>query len=71
MNSDVVISEIMYNPISGDADDEYVELYNRSSGVVDLGGWRFMAGIDFHVSEQHAVRPETLCVGGERRGAVC
>lgn len=35
--SDVVISEIMYNPISGDSDDEYVELHNRSAGTVNLG----------------------------------
>ena len=27
----VVISEIMYNPISGHNDDEYVEIYNRGS----------------------------------------
>ncbi|NQT93632.1 MAG: lamin tail domain-containing protein, partial [Lentisphaerae bacterium] len=38
---DVVINEIMYNPISGSDDDEYVELYNRGSGTVDLDYWRF------------------------------
>ena len=44
---DVVINEIMYNPISGESDDEYVELYNQSANVVDLSGWRFTDGIDF------------------------
>ncbi len=43
----VVINELMYNPISGDDDDEYVELFNRGSESVDLAGWRFEDGIDF------------------------
>ncbi|HEY6226067.1 MAG TPA: lamin tail domain-containing protein, partial [Verrucomicrobiae bacterium] len=43
----VVINEIMYNPITGDSDDEYVELYNRSATAIDIGGWRFTSGIDF------------------------
>ncbi|MEO6033657.1 MAG: lamin tail domain-containing protein, partial [Verrucomicrobiota bacterium] len=44
---DIVINEIMYDPISGDDDDEYVELYNRGTNAVDLAGWKFVAGIDF------------------------
>jgi hypothetical protein len=43
----VVINEIMYHPISGNDDDQYVELYNRGTNAIDLGGWRFIAGIDF------------------------
>jgi hypothetical protein len=44
---DVVINEIMYNPISGDDNDEFVELHNRSGSPVDIGGWRFVDGIEF------------------------
>lgn len=44
---DIVITEIMYNPISGNDDDEYIELYNKSPSPVDLSYWRFTAGIDF------------------------
>ena len=44
---DIVINEIMYSPISGDDDDEFVELHNRGSGPVDISGWRFVDGIDF------------------------
>ncbi len=44
---DVVINEIMYDPISGDNDDEYVELYNQGAESVDLSGWRLRGGIDF------------------------
>lgn len=43
----VVINEIMYNPISGDNDDEYVELYNASGSAIDLGDWRLEDGITF------------------------
>ncbi|MGH7969229.1 MAG: lamin tail domain-containing protein, partial [Limisphaerales bacterium] len=35
--SDIVINELMYDPISGNDDDQYIELYNRSSQAVDLG----------------------------------
>jgi hypothetical protein len=45
--SDVVINEILYAPVTGDDDDEFVELHNRGSVPVDLGGWSFGDGIDF------------------------
>ena len=44
---DIVINEIMYKPISTLEDDQYVELYNQGTNAVDLGGWRFTAGIDY------------------------
>ena len=44
---EIVISEIMYAPISGDDNDEYIELYNKGTNPVDLGGWRFLDGISF------------------------
>jgi hypothetical protein len=43
----IVINEIMYNPISGDDDDQYVELYNQGAATVNLGKWRLQGGIDF------------------------
>ncbi len=36
---DVVISEIMYDPIGAEPDTEWVELYNPGSASVDVGGW--------------------------------
>ncbi len=45
--SPVVINEIMYNPISGNGDDEFVELYNRSGSPVNIGNWSFTSGIDY------------------------
>lgn len=46
---DIVINELMYHPISGQVEDEYVELHNRGSNAVDVGYWRFVDGIDFMI----------------------
>jgi hypothetical protein len=49
----IVINEIMYNPGSGDQNEEYIELFNISSEPVDLyrydksEPWRFTDGIEF------------------------
>ena len=39
--SEVVINEIMYNPLNG---GEWIELYNRSPFSIDLSGWKIMVG---------------------------
>lgn len=44
---EVVINELMYHPISGLDDDQYVELLNRSSETLSLSGWRLEEGIRF------------------------
>jgi hypothetical protein len=49
----VVINEIMYNPQSGNQNEEYIELHNISGSVVYLynfaenTGWKFTDGVDF------------------------
>lgn len=47
MRYPVVINEIMFNPISGDDDDEYVEIYNRGNAPVNIAGWEFVTGIQY------------------------
>ncbi len=47
LSRDIVLNEIMYHPISGSADDQYVELYNKGQAAVNVGGWRFTDGISF------------------------
>jgi hypothetical protein len=42
----IVISELMYNPMGGNT-NEFVELRNVGADVVDVGGWRFTAGITY------------------------
>ena len=44
---EVVINEIMYGPISGESDDEYVELHNLAGGSLDVGRWSFTDGIEY------------------------
>jgi regulation of enolase protein 1 (concanavalin A-like superfamily) len=44
---DIVINEIMFNPISGDDDDEYLELHNHGQQPADLSHWRLIDGIQF------------------------
>jgi hypothetical protein len=49
--SDVVINEILFNPLSGDDADTYVELHNRSDEAVDVSDWRFVDGIQFIIPD--------------------
>jgi hypothetical protein len=56
---DVVINELMYHPISGDDNDQYVELYNRSPNPVDLSGWQLADGVTFAIPTN-----TTLASGG-------
>ena len=44
---DIVINELMYDPISGNDDDQYIELYNQGTNTVNLAGWRFTSGVTF------------------------
>lgn len=44
----IVINEIFFNaPLTQSGTGDWVEIYNRSGNLVDLGGWRFTSGIDF------------------------
>ncbi|MFM1768533.1 MAG: hypothetical protein RJA22_1062 [Verrucomicrobiota bacterium] len=45
----IVINEIMYSPIFGDSRDEYIELHNRGSTEVNLGGWRVKGGVTYTI----------------------
>ncbi len=47
VEENVVINEIMYHAPSGEEEDEYVELHNKGSYAVDLGGWSFTDGISY------------------------
>jgi hypothetical protein len=47
--ADVVINEIMYDPITGSEDYQYVELFNRATAPVSLGGWQLEGGITYTI----------------------
>ena len=54
---DIVINELMYDPISGNDDDQYIELYNKGTNTVNLAGWQFIVGGHVHVSQrQHCAQ---------------
>ena len=65
--SDVVINEIMYRPISGNDNDQYIELYNRSAETVDLGGWKVMDGINFQFPAGTLLKPDDYLVVAKNR----
>jgi hypothetical protein len=44
---DIVINELMYDPISGNDADLYIELYNKGTNKINLAGWQFTAGVAF------------------------
>jgi hypothetical protein len=60
--SDIVINEIMYNPISLNDDDQYVELYNRGANPVNLAGWQFVSGISLAFASNTIVQPDGYLV---------
>ncbi len=43
----LVINEILYHPVSGENDDEFVELHNRGGTAINLAGWRLEDAVDF------------------------
>src|SRR2546427_303873 len=54
---DIVINEIMYNPISGMSEDEFIELYNKGSNAVDVSGWKFTSGITITLPSTTVILP--------------
>ena len=44
---DIVINELMYDPITENDDDQYIELYNQGTNAINLAGWQFTAGVSF------------------------
>ncbi len=64
----VVINEIMYHPISGDDDDEFVELHNIGGTAVSLAGWRLSDAISFTFPPTAFIPVDGYVVVGRNRG---
>lgn len=45
--ADVVINELHYHPIDDDSQKEFIEIYNRGDGEVNLTDWEFTDGVQF------------------------
>lgn len=41
------VNEIVYNPISGNQDEEYISIVNAGNAAVDLSHWRITGGVEF------------------------
>jgi hypothetical protein len=59
---DIVINEIMYHHGSRDERYEYIELYNRGTGTVPLGGWAFTDGIGYDFKDGTEIQPDSYLV---------
>lgn len=53
----IVINEIMYDAPSDHGTAEYIELYNRSTEVVDLTGWEITDGVRFDFPDGTSIAP--------------
>src|SRR5262249_22021528 len=61
-SGDIVINELMYNPISGNDDDQYIELYNKGAHSVDLSNWKFTTGVTFQIPQGISIGPGSYLV---------
>lgn len=55
--TDVVINEILFDPLSDNQDDEFIELHNCGTNAVNLGGWRLRDGISYNIPAGTMVLP--------------
>ncbi len=64
VNGAVVLNELMYDPISGDDADQYLEIYNQGTNRVDLGGWQLVSGVSFTFPSNTVILPGGYLVVG-------
>ncbi|MGI9244358.1 MAG: lamin tail domain-containing protein, partial [Verrucomicrobiales bacterium] len=62
----VIINEIMFNPIHPDA-SEFIEIHNRGTGAIDIGGWAFTSGIDYRFPPGVILPPGGFAVVAKNR----
>ncbi len=58
----VVINEVHYHPSIGHEAEEYIELYNRSLGAVDMGGWQLSGAVRYEIPEGFLLFPASYMV---------
>lgn len=62
---DIVINELMYDPISEDDNDQYIELYNKGTNTISLAGWQFTSGVTFTFPTNAIIGPNGYVVVGK------
>ncbi|HEY0550836.1 MAG TPA: lamin tail domain-containing protein, partial [Verrucomicrobiae bacterium] len=58
----VVINEIMYDPVTDDSDDEFVELYNPGNITLNIGKWRLKDAVKFTIPNNTLIPPKGYIV---------
>lgn len=61
VRDEVILNEIMYNPLSLLGEDEYIEIYNRGTETVDLTGWS-LSGVAFDFPPGTTIDPGAYLV---------
>lgn len=64
LRSPVVINELMFHPPSGDDDDQFIELHNRTDAEIDLSGWKLEDGVEYHFPDGCSIAPRSYLVVG-------
>jgi hypothetical protein len=59
---DIVINELMYKPISGNDDDQYIELYNKGTNTVSVANWQFTDGVTYTFPPGASLAPNAYLV---------
>jgi hypothetical protein len=57
-NVSILFRNCDYNPVSGNQDEEYIELVNPNAYAVDVSGWKLAGGIE------HEFAPGTVIISG-------
>ncbi len=55
--TDIVINEIMVEPVSGHRDGEFIELYNKGGSTVDLSSWELEEGVTYTFPPGTSIAP--------------
>lgn len=64
-STDIVINEILFRPGTTFPENplrEYVELYNRGTTSVNIGGWQFTSGISYTIPAGRVLAPNSYLV---------
>jgi hypothetical protein len=63
----VVISEVMYQPLTGRDDDQFLEVWNPGPTTVSLAGWRLTDGVEFTFPATASLAPGARAVVARNR----
>ncbi|MGI9242489.1 MAG: lamin tail domain-containing protein [Verrucomicrobiales bacterium] len=55
--TDIVINEIMVEPVSGHRDGEFIELFNKGGSSIDLTSWALEEGVTFTFPPGTSIAP--------------